>query len=69
MKKTLIAFIITFGLIIVMWTASTMNDSEYTYYENDDLLCSDNVDNDHDGLYDCDDPDCQPLLVCLNSSD
>ena len=27
-------------------------------YEMDDFACDDGRDNDHDGLYDCEDPDC-----------
>ena len=30
--------------------------------ENDDGLCSDGIDNDDDGLVDCDDPDCMPVI-------
>ncbi len=36
--------------------------------ENSITLCSDNRDNDGDGLVDCSDPDCQALSICLENT-
>ena len=40
--------------------------------ENDDTLCADGIDNDDDGLVDCEDPDCIPMIAdvdIVNASD
>ena len=37
--------------------------------ENNDVLCSDGIDNDDDGLVDCDDPDCIPMIADVDIVD
>ncbi len=46
-----------------------VNDSNENMYEGDESgECQDEVDNDRDGLYDCDDPDCHGSPYCDNDS-
>lgn len=44
------------------------NCAQYSGAENTDTRCSDGVDNDGDGLSDCDDPDCSSTFACAPTS-
>lgn len=69
MKRTLtiltsVALAFSFVLVVAysyfIFKYSLDNARHYRY----ECICDDNVDNDLDGLWDCDDPDCLFQSVC-----
>ena len=56
------------GTVLVLAAAACGSDSSGNQAENTLAQCTDGIDNDNDGLPDCQDPDCQVFVACLDAT-